>query len=170
MWKIMLVSKRFIFGLISLHLMMGCTGGNEMCKASIGHGWACPPTWYQWGRKCYKAITERLTWSEAKQECIKMGSVLVVPQSQEETEFLLQLVPSEPSGFWINCNDLEEEGAWKCQDGTDEVEYRNWFPGQPDNRGEEDCALVIMPAAIWNDASCDLLRRSVICIRPAPQL
>ncbi|XP_038054632.1 snaclec convulxin subunit beta-like [Patiria miniata] len=135
-----MVSQRFIFGLISLHLMMGCTGGNEMCKASIGHGWACPPTWYQWGRKCYKAmITERMTWSEAKEECIKKGSVLVVPHSHEETDFLMRLVP-ENSKIWINCNDLEEEGTWKCQDGTDEEEYRNWSQGEPDNlRGIWKC-------------------------------
>ncbi|XP_038071230.1 asialoglycoprotein receptor 2-like [Patiria miniata] len=139
MWE-MMVSRGFIFGLISLHLMMGCTGGNEMCKASIGHGWACPPTWYQWGRKCYKAITERLTWSEAKDECIEMGSVLVMPQSQEETEFLVQL---QQSNYWINCNDLQEEGTWKCE--NDEVEFRNWLTSpqwpQPDNWGGiEHCA------------------------------
>ncbi|XP_038059597.1 snaclec convulxin subunit beta-like [Patiria miniata] len=106
MWEMM--SKRFIFGLISLHLMMGETAGKEMCKASIGHGWACPPTWYQWGRKCYKAITEPLTWFEAKDECTKMGGFLVAPRSHEETDFLVQLLPSK---FWINCSDVEKEGV-----------------------------------------------------------
>ncbi|XP_038070744.1 C-type lectin lectoxin-Thr1-like [Patiria miniata] len=166
----MVVSKRFIFGLISLHLMMGCTGGNEMCKASIGHGWACPPTWYQWGRKCYKAITEHLTWSEAKDECIKMGSVLVMPQSQEETEFLVQL---QQSNFWINCNDLQEEGTWKCE--NDEVEFRDWSTGpqwlQPDNLyDEEHCAeMWVDQEGKWNDVPCDA-QRPAICIQPAPQL
>ncbi|XP_038070747.1 perlucin-like protein [Patiria miniata] len=165
----MMVSKRFIFGLISLHLMV-VTGGNEMCKASIGgRRGACPPTWYQWGRKCYKAITERLTWSEAKDECIKMGSVLVMPQSQEETDFLLQL---QQSNFWINCNDLQDEGTWKCE--NDEVEFRNWSTGpqwlQPDNLNGEHCAMVwVDQEGKWNDVRCDS-QLPAICNQPAPQL
>ncbi|XP_038054634.1 hepatic lectin-like [Patiria miniata] len=165
-----MVSKWFIFGLISLHLM-GCAGGNEMCKASIGHGWACPPTWYQWGRKCYKAmITEPMTWFEAKEECIKMGSVLVVPLSQEETDFLMLLVP-ESSSIWINCNDLEKEGTWKCQDGTDEVELRTWPTKgrQPSNSGGDEHCAEIRPNGIWNDNQCTR-KRPAICIHPAPQL
>ena len=43
-----------------------------------------------------------------------MGGVMVVPQSDSETQFLLQLMP-EPAGvegswIWIDCNDLEVEG------------------------------------------------------------
>ncbi|XP_038058762.1 lactose-binding lectin l-2-like [Patiria miniata] len=149
----MMVSKRFIFGLIILHLMMGRTGGNEICKASgSGRRWACPPPWIQWGGKCYRAVMEHLTWLQAKDECINFGSVLVVPQSQKETDFLIRLVPP---WFWINCNDLEEEGTWKCWDGTDEVEFRNWATGEPnDKRGTEDCAQVLSGGK-WNDNLCD---------------
>ena len=75
----MTVPKRVIFGLISLHLMTGCTGGNEMCKAAISRQRACPPPWIQWGGKCYKAIMKKLSWFDAKDECVKMGSVLAVP-------------------------------------------------------------------------------------------
>ncbi|XP_038054633.1 hepatic lectin-like [Patiria miniata] len=167
----MMVSKRFIFGLISLHMMMGCTGGNEMCKASIGgRRGACHPSWIQWGGKCYKAITESLTWFEAKERCLKMGNFLVVPQSQEETDFLMLLVP-ETSKFWINCNDLEEEGNWKCLDGTNEVEYRNWLPvgGQPDNTGGNEHCAQVHPNGKWNDLPCGR-KLPAICMQPAPQL
>ncbi|XP_038048132.1 lactose-binding lectin l-2-like [Patiria miniata] len=168
-----MVRKRFIFGLISLHLMMGCTAGDEMCEASIrGAG---PSSWIKWGGKYYKAIIEPLTWSEAKKECIKMGGALVLPQSDEETDFLKTLVlqPGQQRTdlFWINCNDLEEEDTWKCQDGTDEVEYRNWdthLGSQPDGRGYENCAEV-WSGGKWNDVDCDNLVPA-ICIRPAPQL
>ena len=102
----MMLPKRFIFGLMSLCLTIRCTGGNERCVASIGGRGACPPAWSRWGDSCYKAI-EELTWYKAKQECIKMGSVLVVPKSQEETDFLLSL---QSARFWINCNDLQVEG------------------------------------------------------------
>ncbi|XP_038054630.1 asialoglycoprotein receptor 2-like [Patiria miniata] len=165
----MMVPKRFIFGLICLHLMMSCTGGNEMCKASIGgRRGACPPTWIQWGGNCYKATTEPLTWFDAKDKCIKMGGALVVPQSQEETDFLVHL---QQFDFWINCNDLEEEGTWKCH-GTDEVAFKNWETRprqQPDNyQGSEHCAGVLSTGE-WNDVSCGSPRLA-ICIRSTPQL
>ncbi|XP_038062089.1 snaclec CHH-B subunit beta-like [Patiria miniata] len=166
-----MVRKRFIFGLISLHLIMGCTAGDEMCKASIGgRRGACPSTWIKWGGKCYKAIMVKLTWSEAKKECTKMGGAMVAPRSQEETDFLMTLLPLQ-SQFWINCNDLKEEGTWKCQDGTDEVEYRNWWTlgEEPNNRRDEDCAVVYLISGEWIDVDCISLYRAM-CVRPAPQL
>ena len=69
-------------------------------------GGTCPPEWSRWGDKCYRA-TAKLTWHQAEQECTQMGSVLVVPQSREETDFLLSLVDWS---FLIDCNDLEREG------------------------------------------------------------
>ncbi|XP_038055207.1 hepatic lectin-like [Patiria miniata] len=160
----MMLPKHLIVGLISLCLMIRCTGGTERCGASIRG--ACPPAWNQWGDKCYKQLSGKLPWAEAKQECIKMGSVLVMPQSQEETEFLQKNLIDK---FWIDCNDQHVEGTWVCQDGTTDVEYRNWKEGQPSNRqGKEDCA-VVRPAGDWNDVPCDDLS-PVICQRPAPQL
>ncbi|XP_038055119.1 C-type lectin domain family 4 member E-like [Patiria miniata] len=157
-----MLPKRLIVGLISLCLMIRCTGGNERCGASIRG--ACPPAWSQWGDKCYKQLSKNLPWAEAKQECIKMGSVLVMPQSQEETDFLQKNVYH---WFWINCNDLQVEGAWVCQDGTTVVEYSNWGKGQPSSTSE-DCA-VVTDNGDWNDVPCDDLS-PVICQRPAPQL
>ncbi|XP_038055980.1 hepatic lectin-like [Patiria miniata] len=125
-----------------------CTGGNERCGASIRG--ACPPAWSQWGGKCYKQLSENLPWAEAKQECIKMGSILVMPQSQEETDFLLKNVYH---WFWINCNDLQVEGTWVCQDGTTEVEYRNWGNWQPSNGIREDCGAM-RDSGDWNDVPC----------------
>ncbi|XP_038058758.1 asialoglycoprotein receptor 2-like [Patiria miniata] len=150
----MMVRKRFICCLISLHLMMGCTGGNEMCKtSSSGRRWACPPPWIQWGGKCYRAIMNPLTWAEAKDECIKMGGVLAVPQSQEETDFLMRLVPTR---FWINCNNFEEEGIWKCLDLTDEVEFMNWAAKQPDNHGGNEDCVELFRSGKWNDLPCHI--------------
>ncbi|XP_038054979.1 hepatic lectin-like [Patiria miniata] len=159
-----MLPKRLVIGLISLCLMIRCTGGNERCGASIRG--ACPPAWSQWGGKCYKQLSENLPWAEAKQECIKMGSVLVMPQSQEETEFLQNRVSPR---FWIDCNDLQREGTWVCQDGTTDVEYRNWREGEPSNGwGKEDCA-VVRRAGDWNDVKCDS-QIPTFCQRPAPQL
>ncbi|XP_038055979.1 low affinity immunoglobulin epsilon Fc receptor-like, partial [Patiria miniata] len=161
-----MLPKRLVVGVISLCLMIRCTGGNEGCGASIRG--ACPPAWIQWGDKCYKKLSGKLPWAEAKQECIKMGSVLVMPQSQEETDFLLKNLIRH---FWIDCTYQQIEGTWVCQDGTTDVEYRNWREetGEPNNGGKgEDCAVAAGESG-WNDVPCGGLDR-VICKRPAPQL
>ncbi|XP_038069075.1 ladderlectin-like [Patiria miniata] len=129
------------------------TSGNERCVASIRG--ACPPAWIQWGDKCYKAIIKPLTWDEAKHECIEMGSVLVMPQSQAETAFLLENLLSF---YWIDCNDQQVEGEWVCQDGTTDVEYREWRveTGEPNNsKGREDCAAADKSG--WIDISSILV-------------
>ncbi|XP_022095913.1 asialoglycoprotein receptor 2-like [Acanthaster planci] len=150
--------KFFIFSLMSFHVIAGCIGGNEMCKVASGRRRAChSPPWIQWGGKCYQAVMEELTWFEAKDECVQMGGVLVVPQSDEETGFLLLLTQSD---FWVNCNDLRKEGTWVCLDGVDEVEYRNWEVRnylQPDNYGgNENCAEVYSVFGTWNDLPCEM--------------
>ncbi|XP_022102629.1 CD209 antigen-like [Acanthaster planci] len=157
----MVLPKRFIFGLISLHLTMRGTAQNEGCVTAIGH--ACPFGWTQWTGKCYKALNHQMTWFDAKVECDKMDSDLVVPQSKEETDFLLSM----KYYFWINCNDLHTDGVWTCQEGSIEVEYRDWNQGEPNNLGqEEDCGSVWGNTKKWNDTPCSL-DYSVICTRPA---
>ena len=102
----MVLAKYFPFGFLSL--VIGSAGFEMRCAVSMGA--ACPPEWSRWGDKCYRA-TAGLTWHQAKQECTQMGSVLVVPQSRNETDFLVSLVDIP---FWIDCNDLQQEGQFYC--------------------------------------------------------
>ena len=72
--------------------------------------------------------------------------------------------------FSIICRRIQFiAGSWVCIDGSSEVEYRNWEVGptwvQPDNSGNEDCA-VVHPRGKWNDLSCDKKSRG-ICKRPS---
>ena len=92
-----------LLGLICSNFLIECFGDDGKCAAFIGGGCL---TWSQWEDKCYK-VTEQLPWDEAKQECIKMGGVLVVPQLDGETDFLLKLYNQ---GFWIGCNQHNNPG------------------------------------------------------------
>ena len=100
-------------------LMIGHTcGQDEKCAASIqgvsGIPGVCPSTWIQWGGNCYKATGQALSWDQAKEECVQMGGTMVVPQSESETQFLLQFMPEESRVYgawiWINCNDIQADG------------------------------------------------------------
>ena len=100
-------------------LMLGHTSGQEeKCLASVqgvsGIQGVCPSTWIQWAGHCYKATGQELNWTQARQECVQMGGTMVVPQSESQTQFLLQFIPQNTEWFrkrlWINCNDIKVDG------------------------------------------------------------
>ena len=65
-------------------------------------------------------ITEtRFTWSGAKDECRNLGGVLAAPSSDQENDFIAQVVSAD--WMWIDCNDLKVEGKLKCREGNVEV-------------------------------------------------
>ena len=74
----------------------------------------CPSTWIQWKGNCYKATDQALNYTQAMEECVQMGGMMVVPQSDSETQFLLQFMPEAAgelqSRIWIDCNDMQVEG------------------------------------------------------------
>ena len=57
-----------------------------------------------------------MTWANARAECVQMGGMMVVPQSDSETQFLLQFMPGAAYEFgsWIliDCNDIQAEGKY----------------------------------------------------------
>ena len=67
----------------------------------------CPAGWSKWKNHCYKAITEHLTWANAKDKCIEIGGVMATPKTLEEQVQLLTFVKNP---IWIDCNDIQEEG------------------------------------------------------------
>ena len=72
--------------------MNECSNANdEVCMASIGG--VCTPTWIQWRDKFYK-VTEPLPWSEARDECVKMGGVMATPNCEKEAQFLKAITPT----------------------------------------------------------------------------
>ncbi|XP_071807972.1 C-type lectin domain family 4 member M-like [Asterias amurensis] len=105
-----------------------------------------------------------VTWEEGKQICVELGGMIVVPQSKEDLQHILNMFSS--SNFWIGCNDLDAEGTWVCfGEGTIDVQDKRWQDGQPD--GGDDCAEGW--AGGWHDGGCGATR-TLICQRPvAPE-
>ena len=102
---------------------------------------------------------------------MKLGSILAVPHSQEENNFILTLMP-DGSNAWISCNDADVEGSWVCEEGAVEVSFRNWDDGQPERvswKPEEDCAAIARRLGSqikWHDVPCMREYRAV-CKRAA---
>ena len=93
--------------------------------------------------------------ADAKDECRNLGGVLGVPSSDQENEFIVTLIPKDEN-VWLNCNDLDVEGNWKCREGKVEVAYRNWDAGQPDEY-DEDCVAHFTLGNYngWHDVDCN---------------
>ncbi|XP_033635551.1 alpha-N-acetylgalactosamine-specific lectin-like [Asterias rubens] len=134
---------------------------------------SCPESWHYWGNSCYMITETTFTWADAKDECRNLGGVLGVPSSDQENEFILQLVKhKEP--VWLDCNDQEVEGNWKCREGNVEVAYRNWYSTEPNNQeGDEDCAALnkgLGNENQWHDGSCSREERALCKMADRPLL
>ncbi|XP_033645259.1 C-type lectin domain family 4 member M-like [Asterias rubens] len=162
----MVASK--LLGVVSIFMIVNYAAGNGQCVASIRGTSRCPPAWSQWQDKCYKMHDAYVTLEEGKEICVEMGGVMVVPQSKEELQQLLNMFSVQR--FWIGCNDVETEGTWECLDeGTIEVQNEMWADGEPNNDyANELCA--VGSASGLHDVSC-YPSEKLICQRPvAPAL
>ena len=168
----------YVVFLVSLtELLFSCYFGvvasqDQQCSTSMSDGdSSCPESWHYWGNSCYVVTETRFTWSDAKRECRNLGGVLGVPSSDQENYFIVNFMP-EDSIVWLDCNDLEVEGRWKCREGKVEVAYRNWYDGEPNNQEGEDCAVLATKYAHnrnW-DVSCSRLERALCKIVGRPVL
>ncbi|XP_071789703.1 C-type mannose receptor 2-like [Asterias amurensis] len=130
-----------LFRAMKVSILLFCVLSHHLNKANgrclrRAANETCPAGWSKWGNHCYKAITEHLTWDNAKDKCIEIGGVMTTPNSLEEQSHLKTLAEGL---IWIDCNDIQEEGTWECKDGAADVDYRNWASGWPNSGPTGNC-------------------------------
>ena len=112
-----------------------CTLYKCTCYVMIG-GVTCDSGWTlsaSTGR-CYKMMTSRISWAEARAHCQGLGTngdLASIPD-QETNEIIMSLLSTVQRRYWIGGTDAASEGAWQWADGTP-WGYTNWRRGQPDN-------------------------------------
>ena len=89
-----------------------------------------------------------MTWVEAVEECSKIDSYLLEPRNEE-----LQSVAENFDGSWIGASDILVEGNWTWESNGQPLTYTNWGPGQPNNYGSQDCAMIDAQLT-WQDVEC----------------
>ncbi|XP_071807436.1 snaclec jerdonibitin subunit beta-like [Asterias amurensis] len=134
--------------LLLILIMISLPTGDGQCLASIGGG--CPPSWSKWGNHCYKVTDAALPWSEAKQECIRLGSIMAVPQSEQEIKHL-----NFSKQVWIDCSNVGD--TWVVGEGVS-IDTQ-WRVNQPSGDGK--CVLMQFTDNKWNDAGCHKLFHAI---------
>uniref|UniRef100_A0A4W5R0C6 C-type lectin domain-containing protein n=1 Tax=Hucho hucho TaxID=62062 RepID=A0A4W5R0C6_9TELE len=93
--------------------------------------------WRYFSGSLYHISKGTKLWTESRQDCLSRGADLVIINSREEQVFIHELIYKV---FWIGLTDRDEEGIWKCVDGTP-LTTGYWMRGEPHSyQGkDEDC-------------------------------
>ncbi|XP_060943427.1 lactose-binding lectin l-2-like [Limanda limanda] len=142
--------------LLLLLFTLGAVSPSDGTEAQMQRG-NCPSFWSSFNNRCYKYVATPMTWANAELYCLSQGANLVSIHSLDEQNFVKVLIKSfdiVAGRTWIGLNDLHKEGKWMWSDGS-ALDFTFWSPGQPDNRGNEDCVQTNYNAAKkWNDKDC----------------
>lgn len=99
----------------------------------------------------YKAYNQRLAWHTAKTYCEELGGHLVTITSEEENNFVYEMVRKNGISYWLGGTDEEQEGVWKWVTG-EEWSFDN---SDFDNRSNNQDYLVMnyLNSNVWDDQS-----------------
>ena len=110
---------------------------------------ACPPGWLAWRDSCYILLPERMNWWEASRACDRPGSSLIVPDSQDELDFVWREMKERMAKFavtstdelelWIGCATMKHSKRFVCSGGQVELDHTSWGRGEPSRGLGEDC-------------------------------
>ncbi|XP_049454403.1 macrophage mannose receptor 1b [Epinephelus fuscoguttatus] len=86
----------------------------------------CPLKWSKFDSKCYSiVINRRVTWEDARRQCITMGGNLVSIPSRRVQAFLITVMAEvSTTDLWIGLNGLKQDGFY-WTDGKAR-RYTNW--------------------------------------------
>ncbi|MCG3173946.1 MAG: hypothetical protein GMKNLPBB_02158 [Myxococcota bacterium] len=120
---------------------------NFQCKS-------CPVGWTQnpANGHCYFVSSRKDGALAATDDCVRVKKAHpVFINDAAENEFVAGL---SVELMWLGMSDWPTEGKWRYSQGT-EVTYFNWAPGEPNNQGDEDCAIINWgQKGKWADVDC----------------
>ncbi|XP_071511250.1 macrophage mannose receptor 1-like [Diadema antillarum] len=149
--------------------------GGFVCKIAVGSevtpvipdielGY-CERGWALYDNFCYTSPAEFLSWEDSRDYCRNLFDTadLASVTSSLEQNFLTERIRFIDDDLWIGYNDIAIENTWVWTDGSPSG-YENWYPGEPNNVGNEDCAHIdhyFYKIGTWNDHKCSNENRFV---------
>merc|ERR1712039_1004061 len=122
----------------------------------------------QLGSSCYSYSNASKTWQDAVSACISLeGGHLAEVESVQQINFFKNLTgPGGLSGLWLGASDSIREGTWVWETSRKLVDdgFSAWLPGEPNDKGGEDCMSInyYAPPGGYGDAPCDA-RQPFVC-------
>lgn len=154
--KIDVVSKYFCTQKMHSFVIFTCLG--------------CPQNWVNRGNSCYYVIdTPTFKWSEARTTCQNWGGDLAIIRSEDENNFILELLKNKKNGkiegAWLGLHRKPWAGDpfyWIDDTPQTADHYFAWAAFEPSNP-DEKCAQIYAGAVNpgkWNDIKCNLYHAS----------
>ncbi|XP_030555623.1 C-type lectin 37Da-like [Drosophila novamexicana] len=110
------------------------------------------------GDKYYYIDTvTRLNWFEAAHRCHELGGHLANLQTRAEFDAVEMHLIS--TSYWLDINDLGEEGEFYSLATGRKATFFKWYPGEPNNVGDnEDCVQIRKVDEVYalNDVDCNI--------------
>ncbi|KAF9790181.1 hypothetical protein SFRURICE_010841 [Spodoptera frugiperda] len=108
----------------------------------------------------YKVHLSEMSWFEAKRMCALEEASLFYPENEKEAKDVLSFIQNTTQtipSIYLSLNDLEIKGVYQTIDGKPISDvYNKWSPGEPNNnKGEEDCVVLILENGLFNDGNCN---------------
>ena len=119
------------------------------------------------GDRKYTVWNTSKSRSDASAQCADFNGKLVSINSQEEYDIVSGLIMSSDQLFWIGLSDLDVEGKFATDDGS-EVNFTKWSWGEPNDWDNNEDCVAIRQKEDWNDIRCVGYYYPFICERDAP--
>lgn len=147
-----------LLSVLAIASLVGC-GASELPPSSAPQARApsCAGLSFDTAEGSYCVQPARVSFSDARAACEAQGMHLASIHSVDENAAVQRALgtailddPMQP--FWIGLFE-PEEGRWFW---TTEVapSFGAWAPGEPNDRGGENCVSVIGASGAWNDDTC----------------
>ncbi|XP_042564915.1 P-selectin-like [Clupea harengus] len=108
-----------------------------------------------------------LDWESSRRYCREHFTDMVAIQNKAEITYLNQVLPRNPSYYWIGIRKVKETWTWVGTKKALTPEAENWATGEPNDLGDgQDCVEIYIKrekdTGKWNDENCKK-RKGVIC-------
>ncbi|XP_009084157.3 macrophage mannose receptor 1-like isoform X1 [Serinus canaria] len=129
------------------------------CPESRGH-----KSWIPFSGHCYYfEASKKRRWSQAHEECARLGADLVSVGDYSETNFLsetIKILHGKSLNFWVGLK-KNDRGQWVWTDKS-AMDFVNWQLGEPSNQRLKDCGELCALSGSWNTNLCSF-KKGYIC-------